>query len=1048
MKSLRFTRIFSAACILAFASVLFLFGAVIPATAAQEDFILVISTDPSGSGQITSGRPGDTFYLTGTVRTPPPASFPITIQSYPPGISANGFVTPSSSLSASERQLIPISITVPVGTPRASYIITVSNAAYGGYYSSTINFDITPRLTVTPASGTVGSTATVTGDGFQASSNISLYWDANSVPFNTGVIAANAKGVLPAASVAIPAGYRGQHYITAKDAVGPTDPAAFTIASKLIIAPTSGSPGDTVTLSGTGFLPDASVSIRFDAQALTTVSTDGNGSFVHASITIPVTTRGQHSITAEDTQSVSATFSISEKLSVTPTSGFVGDTTITINGSIYDANQAVLVYWDVTPLAITPAPITTSSGSFMVAFPIPTTTRGAHTVRVQVGTILSTATVTVNSRITDVNPTSGQVGGAIRVSGTGFMPGSPVPINFDGFSAGTLSIGDNGSFTGVPFTIPASSYGPHTLSIQGITYTVATTSRITLSPASGDLGDSVTITGNGFSSGKVITFKLDGNSLNTIPLTVTSDPSGSFGNVIFTIPAITASAHTVTATDQNGNSATATLTIGGQITITPSSGIAGVLCTTSGNGFAPNTPISIYWDTGATPVAISTTSATGAFSGVTFNAPAGVKGPHIIKAQDSSGNQASATFTTLPKIIISPSSGAYSDTVAISGTGFSANSNISMAFVSGSSSGLATTSPAIITTDNAGSYSAKFTVPSLFKGNWTVQIRDTAGNLAEAALAITQKITVAPANGPVGGMVTITGTGFSPGKVITVKYNGSVVTTNPAALTSDTVGSFNATFSIPPSSALSNNINASDGTNAADVSFIAEASISVNKVTSQSAMGYVGMDITVTGSGFKPSSTILITFESTPVTVATVVSDAGGSFASTFKVPAATSGNHAIRVSDGIISKDIPFFMDSTAPAPVALSPPTPRQPVEFNWSSVVDPSGVTYTLQISQDMVFNTLILERTGLTNNTYNMAEAGKLKSSNSPYYWRVRAIDLAGNMGDWATAGSVKIGYNWLGWIIFIMVAIGVLIILIVGVWVRRKTPRKHYKYNYY
>ena len=95
------------------------------------------------------------------------------------------------------------------------------------------------------------------------------------------------------------------------------------------------------------------------------------------------------------------------------------------------------------------------------------------------------------------------------------------------------------------------------------------------------------------------------------------------------------------------------------------------------------------------------------------------------------------------------------------------------------------------------------------------------------------------------------------------------------------------------------------------------------------------------------------------------------------------------------------FFTDTTPPpAPVLLSPPnyatindnTPT----FVWENVYDFSGVTYTLQYSTDNAFQ-IATTIENLFENTYTVADENAL--SENTYYWRVRAVDGAGNVSNW-------------------------------------------------
>lgn len=94
---------------------------------------------------------------------------------------------------------------------------------------------------------------------------------------------------------------------------------------------------------------------------------------------------------------------------------------------------------------------------------------------------------------------------------------------------------------------------------------------------------------------------------------------------------------------------------------------------------------------------------------------------------------------------------------------------------------------------------------------------------------------------------------------------------------------------------------------------------------------------------------------------------------------------------------------DTTPPAaPTLISPAngstTSDTTPTFDWSDVADPSGVTYTLEIIG-------ALTKTGLTASTYTLTGAEAL--ADGTYSWHVRAVDGAGNVGEWSATWSLTI-----------------------------------------
>ena len=143
----------------------------------------------------------------------------------------------------------------------------------------------------------------------------------------------------------------------------------------------------------------------------------------------------------------------------------------------------------------------------------------------------------------------------------------------------------------------------------------------------------------------------------------------------------------------------------------------------------------------------------------------------------------------------------------------------------------------------------------------------------------------------------------------------------------------------------------------------------------------------------------------------------------------------------------------STAPPTPAPLLPANASRVEpethFVWEGVTDPSGVTYALQIASDASFassdnsTSLVLERSKLTATEYILTPEEKLESTKkgAPYYWRVRAIDNASNIGAWSTVQE----FYYVGisespmppWILYSLIVEGVIFICFFGYWLVRR-----------
>ncbi|MBN2098516.1 MAG: leucine-rich repeat domain-containing protein [Dehalococcoidia bacterium] len=102
--------------------------------------------------------------------------------------------------------------------------------------------------------------------------------------------------------------------------------------------------------------------------------------------------------------------------------------------------------------------------------------------------------------------------------------------------------------------------------------------------------------------------------------------------------------------------------------------------------------------------------------------------------------------------------------------------------------------------------------------------------------------------------------------------------------------------------------------------------------------------------------------------------------------------------------------VDTSAPIrPWRSSPPHGYQTEDttpsFDWSSVSDPAGVTYWLQIAYDYGFTSLALDKYGLATSDYTLAEGETL--ADGKYYWRVCAVDGLGHQSAWTSGWALTV-----------------------------------------
>ena len=120
-----------------------------------------------------------------------------------------------------------------------------------------------------------------------------------------------------------------------------------------------------------------------------------------------------------------------------------------------------------------------------------------------------------------LSPTSGNVGSSVIVSGTGFAASSIITITYNGNGITYPTSNGVGSFAAM-FAVPSSVPGIYTVQATDgsgntayASFTV--TSGITLSPTSGVVGTTVTVSGSSFAASSTITIKFAGATQTTFP---------------------------------------------------------------------------------------------------------------------------------------------------------------------------------------------------------------------------------------------------------------------------------------------------------------------------------------------------------------------------------------------------------------------------------------------------------------------------------------------------------------------------------------------------
>jgi len=463
----------------------------------------------------------------------------------------------------------------------------------------------------------------------------------------------------------------------------------------------------------------------------------------------------------------------------------------------------------------------------------------------------------------------------------------------------------------------------------------------TVTPTSASRGDTVTVTGKGWTPNSSITI---GPAATVMTGTGTSDASGAFS-----VTASPVGTGIVTVTDGAGQSITAATTAGGtvtwdyaatvttftmkaRITVTPTSGrvgstyyIYGYDFTSGGNVLAGNITIG-----GA---AATVVSGSGAFTTkdaystlddclITCTVPCTqTGGAKEIKVIGNATKSATATFTVAtPTITVSPSSGPPNTLVTVTGSNFGAGATFDA--VTGLTFKGTVWNTSTITADANGNWEYSIRVPvGAVSGANPIVATSTGvciGTTASTVFTVSSRsITVSPASGPSGTQVTVSASSLTASGTVAqsaITFAGAAWNTASGTLTIDSLGNLSpTTLRVPTSSATGANTVAltDSGTLTAAGTFtVTQPTISISP-----SQGFKGDTLTVTGSGWVPGTTGLVTLTFNSVTQVTAIPDTAGNITAQFAVPLTAVSGQLVGASDsyGNAAASKTFLIDNAA---------------------------------------------------------------------------------------------------------------------------------------
>jgi YD repeat-containing protein len=706
------------------------------------------------------------------------------------------------------------------------------------------------------------------------------------------------------------------------------------------LSPTSGAVGASVTITGTSFGPNqaaGSSTVTFNGTPATATA------WASTSITVTVpsgATTGNAVVTASGNASSGTSFTVLPTPSITVlsrASGVVG-AAVTITGVNFGASQGSgTLTFNGTTATIT----SWSATSIVTSVPSGATTGNVVVYASGVNSNGPSFTVLAAANISSLSRTSGYVGIPVTVTGTNFGSSQTAAGGAVSFNGTTATI-TSWTSTSIGTLVPSGATTGNVVvtanggTSNGVSFSVASPTITSLSPTSGAVSASVTITGTNFGSSQgasTITFggtSATVSSWGATSITASVPTGASTGNVLVTVSGV----------PSNGAVFAVTAALSGSVTQTGGTAISGasiqVLQNGASKGSATSASDGSYsvssLATGSYDVKFSASSfGTVLQSGVSVSASGTTLNQTLVTPGTISGQVTQSNGTTVISgaTITIVQSGESISTATSNGSGNYSVSNLSAGSysVEASDTGYVTqgvdsvsVTSGTATTENF-SLDAGGTLPINYfydSSGRLVGVVDTAGDAAGYSydsvgnlLAITRGtsrqtsvISFSPSKGPVGTAVTIYGTGFSTTTSSdSVSFNGTSATVTAATTTSISV--------TVPSGATTGTISVTspNGTAASATNFTVTSSLGVPTITSFSpTIGTAGTSITVTGTNYDSTAAndrLRFNYETS-----STVTTSASSTSLTSSVPSgATSGHISVAAPAGSTVSSGDFFV-------------------------------------------------------------------------------------------------------------------------------------------
>jgi len=661
-------------------------------------------------------------------------------------VSFNGTLAPGGTWSATS-----IVIPVPTGATPGSVIVHASGVDSNG---STFTVVPTPSIaSLSPTTGAVGASVTIAGSNFGATQGTST------VKFNGTTATSIASWGASSIVATVPTGAVTGNVVVALSGVGSNGKSFTVVAAPSIssLSPVSGVVGTSVSINGSNFgTTQGSGTVSFNGTAATTI-TSWASNLVKAPVPTGATT-GNVVVHTSGVDSNGSTFTMTPNItSLSPSTAAVG-ASVTVTGTNFGSSQgtSTLKFNGTAATAVT----SWTQTSIVATVPSGATTGNVVVAVNSVASNNSSFTVVAAPAITGLSPTTGPTGTAVTITGTNFgSPQGTGTLTFNGSAASPIT---SWNATTIVAPVPTGATTGNVVvkasgvNSNGSSFTVVLPPSISsLSPTSGPVGSSVTITGTNFGT-------TQGTSSVTFNGTTAIPGSWSATSIVVPVPSGATTGNVVVTANGSSSpgSAFTVLPTPSLTSLSPTSGAVGSSVTITGANFGSTQGSSTVKFNGTTATPTSWGSGS-----IVVPVPTGATTGNVVVTV--SGIVSNTLGFTVPLGLnitsLSPTTGSIGRFVTISGSGFGATQGTSTVSLSGVACAVATWSDTdIIAGVPSGSATGPFSV--------TVN-----GNTVSSATftVTTQPLPGAWLDTDVGNVNGLTGSATFSGGTFTVKGSGT-----------------------------------------------------------------------------------------------------------------------------------------------------------------------------------------------------------------------------------------------------------------------------------